>query len=93
VTRRRHNPQRTCIACRTVKDKRELVRIVRAPENQIILDRTGKANGRGVYLCNTPACLKQGLTKERLSHTLKCEVTVESVTALKDALQTEFVNQ
>jgi predicted RNA-binding protein YlxR (DUF448 family) len=94
VTRRKHKPQRMCIACRTVKDKRDLIRVVRTPEQQIILDRTGKANGRGVYLCNTSTCLEKGLKPERLSHTLKCVVTNSSISAIKDALlQTEFTNQ
>ena len=55
-------PMRTCIACKTVKPKRELIRIVKN-ESGIFLDRTGKKNGRGAYICDDPECfakLKKG---------------------------------
>ena len=90
MARRKHQPQRTCVACRTIKDKRELVRIVRTPEQQVLLDFSGKANGRGVYLCRDAACWNKGLIKERLSHALKTVVTTEDVEALRQALQTEL---
>ncbi len=57
-------PMRTCIACRSVKDKRELLRIVNA-ESGILLDRTGKLNGRGAYICDNPECM-QKLKKNKL---------------------------
>lgn len=50
-------PMRTCIGCGAVRPKKELIRIVMTPEGEIIPDRTGRANGRGAYLCNDPACL------------------------------------
>ena len=46
-----NNPQRTCIACKSVKDKKELIRIVRTKEGEIELDPTGRKNGRGAYIC------------------------------------------
>jgi hypothetical protein len=72
------------------KDKRELIRIVRTPEQKIIIDPTGKANGRGVYLCRQPDCWRKGLKKERLSHALKIGVSAEDVVQLQTALQAEF---
>ena len=49
-------PMRTCIACRTVKPKKELIRIVKSEEG-ISLDRTGRKNGRGAYICDDAACI------------------------------------
>ena len=51
-------PMRTCIACRTSKPKRELIRVVKFNE-QITLDKTGKANGRGAYVCDDIECIKK----------------------------------
>ena len=81
-----------CVDCRTVKDKRDLVRIVRTPEKQVIVDFTGKANGRGLYLCSSSTCRDIGLNKERLSHALKVSLSSEDVEALKHTLQTEPQN-
>ena len=51
-------PQRQCVGCRTMKDKKALIRVVRTPEGAIVLDSTGKRSGRGAYVCPDPACLK-----------------------------------
>jgi predicted RNA-binding protein YlxR (DUF448 family) len=90
IARRKHQPQRTCLVCRSIKDKRELIRIVRTPEQQVIIDPTGKANGRGVYLCRQGDCWRKGLKKERLSHALKVEVAAADVVQLQTTLQAEL---
>jgi predicted RNA-binding protein YlxR (DUF448 family) len=75
--RRKHVPQRTCIACREVKPKRELIRIVRTPDGTVIVDETGKASGRGAYLCRARACWERAIGQSRqkgsspLAHALK----------------------
>jgi len=51
-----HVPMRTCAACRQVRAKRSLTRIVRAPDGGVAIDPTGKAAGRGTYICDDPAC-------------------------------------
>lgn len=51
-------PQRTCIGCRTVRPKRELIRIVRTPESEVVVDLTGKKSGRGAYACPNIECLE-----------------------------------
>ena len=85
--RKKHKPQRTCVACREIKDKRELIRVVRTPTGQIMLDPTGKANGRGAYLCRTGDCLAKGLQKGHLARALKVTLSMEEV----QALQAEFL--
>lgn len=52
-------PERMCVACRTMKPKSELIRVVRTPEGEIKLDPVGKMNGRGAYLCRSEECLKK----------------------------------
>jgi hypothetical protein len=54
-------PQRTCIACRAVRPKRSLARIVCAPQGGVSLDETGKANGRGAYVCRSRPCWERAL--------------------------------
>lgn len=54
--RQKHVPQRICIACRQVNPKRGLVRVVRSDPGRVSIDLTGKANGRGAYVCHQPAC-------------------------------------
>ena len=52
-------PQRQCVGCRTKRDKKDLLRIVKTPEGEIVLDATGKRSGRGVYVCPDPECLRK----------------------------------
>ncbi len=67
-------PLRMCLACRQMKEKRLLIRIVRDKEGKIFVDRTFKAAGRGAYVCNSPECLGR-LNKQRLlGRAFKCEV-------------------
>ncbi|MCA9972475.1 MAG: YlxR family protein [Anaerolineales bacterium] len=54
--RPKHVPQRTCVACRQKFDKRRLTRVVRTPEGGVVVDKSGKQNGRGAYLCDQPTC-------------------------------------
>ena len=71
----KHAPQRTCLACRKVKPKRELVRLVRVADGSIEIDPDGKQAGRGAYLCALPACWDIGLKGDRLEHALKTKLT------------------
>lgn len=70
-------PQRTCIACRQVAGKRQLVRLVRTPAGAVEVDPTGKKNGRGAYLHADPACWDAALKRKALQHALKTELTEE----------------
>ncbi len=75
----KHIPQRTCIACRTVRAKRELVRIVRTTEDHIQADPTGKKSGRGAYLCRQRECWESALSqRSRLEQALKLETPISN---------------
>ena len=66
----RRTPLRTCVACRTERPKRELMRIVRAPDGMVAFDPTGRAAGRGAYLCADPACWPVALKKSSIERAL-----------------------
>ncbi len=90
MPRQKHRPQRTCIACRKTNDKRQLIRVVRIPGKKVIIDPTGKANGRGAYLCQNIDCWDKGLQTGRIVQALKVTLSSEELTALRANLQTEF---
>ncbi|MFI5253864.1 MAG: RNase P modulator RnpM [Candidatus Limnocylindrales bacterium] len=67
----RRAPARTCVACRTERPKRDLVRIVRTPDGALVLDPSGKLAGRGAYLCAADACRDVALKRHALERALK----------------------
>ena len=67
-------PQRTCLGCREVRNKNELVRIVRTPEGEVIVDARGRANGRGAYICSNAECLRKAVRTKALERALKVEI-------------------
>ena len=58
--------QRTCLGCMEAKEKKELIRIVKQSDGNIFIDKTGKANGRGAYICNNVECLEKAIKSKRL---------------------------
>ena len=71
-------PQRTCVACRQVRPKRDLVRLVRNSSGGVEIDLSGRKSGRGAYLCRTPLCWEAGLNRGRLDHELETKLTAEA---------------
>jgi len=82
--RQRHTPMRTCIICRQVRPKRELIRVVRTPDGHILLDPTGKKSGRGAYLCARRACWEPALRKGKLEHEFEVPLAPEDRAALDE---------
>lgn len=70
-------PMRKCIGCNEIKPKKELVRIVRAPDGDISVDLTGKKSGRGAYICKNTACLESAKKARRLEKAFECTVPSE----------------
>ncbi len=79
-------PERQCIGCGEKKDKRSLIRIIRTPEGVICLDKTGRASGRGAYLCNNKECLKKAAKKKALPRSLKTEIPEQIYDSLAEQL-------
>jgi len=94
--RPRHVPQRTCFVCREKRDKRQLTRLVRTPEGAVLVDPTGKQNGRGAYLCEQSTCWDKVLADGRLlNEALKTNVSAEDLAAIathRPAAQTTKVS-
>lgn len=70
-------PQRKCVGCNEMKDKKALLRIVRSPEGEISLDMTGKKNGRGAYVCPDSECITKAVKEKRLERALEKPISQE----------------
>lgn len=79
-------PQRTCIACREMQDKKSMLRIVRTASGEIRPDRTGKVSGRGAYICDKPECVKKLKKYKLLSKAFSCDVSDEIYDAVEEAI-------
>lgn len=73
----KNQPQRTCMGCNRKKDKKDLIRIVKNKENQISIDRTGKQEGRGAYLCDDIQCLEKMIKSKRLERIFDSKISEE----------------
>ncbi len=80
---RRSVPQRTCVGCRTVFPKREMLRVVRTPEDVVAIDLSGKQAGRGAYLCRKKSCWETALKRHSLDNALK--------TTLDDSIKASLI--
>lgn len=79
-------PLRQCVGCCERKPKGELIRVVRTPEGEIVLDATGKKNGRGCYLCASVKCFNKAKKSGKLASHLECEIPDEVYAALEERL-------
>jgi uncharacterized protein len=71
----KHLPQRTCIACRQIKEKKAMIRLVRAENGVAEVDISGKKPGRGAYLCPNKVCWELVLKKNRLEYALRTKLS------------------
>lgn len=79
-------PMRQCVGCGEMKSKKEMMRILKTPEDEIILDVTGKKNGRGAYLCKSGECLSKARKNKGLERSFKMSIPNE----VYDKLEKEF---
>lgn len=79
-------PQRTCLGCMQSKDKNELLRIVKQNDGKIFVDKTGKANGRGAYICNSVDCLEKAIKLKRLEKKFETKIDDEIYEDLRGAI-------
>ena len=80
-------PQRQCMGCRERKEKRELIRVVRAPDGSVSLDFRGKAPGRGAYICPDMACLKKAIRSKALDRSLEVAIPEEIYARLEQEME------
>lgn len=79
-------PQRTCMGCNEKKDKKELIRIVKNKNNEVSIDKTGKKEGRGAYICDDIKCLEKVIKSKRLERVLEIEITQEIYESLRGVI-------
>ncbi len=86
-------PLRRCVGCGESKPKKELIRVVRTPEADIILDPTGKKSGRGAYVCRDKACLRKAMKSKRLERSLETAIPAEVCESLERELEKSDENR
>ena len=79
-------PQRTCMGCNEKKDKKDLIRIVKNKDNEISIDRTGKKEGRGAYICDDVNCLEKVIKSKRLERVLEIPISKEIYESLRGVM-------
>ncbi|MCR5140916.1 MAG: YlxR family protein [Ruminococcus sp.] len=82
-------PQRLCLGCNEMKDKRDLIRVVRSKEGEIFLDLTGRRSGRGAYICRSIDCLKAARKAKRIERAFSCAISDE----IYDGMERELENE
>ncbi|MBQ8318243.1 MAG: YlxR family protein [Lachnospiraceae bacterium] len=75
-------PLRQCIGCRQMKPKNELVRVIKTPDEQVCLDKTGKMNGRGAYICLNSECYNKAVKSKGIERALKIAIPEEIYQAI-----------
>ena len=82
----KRQPQRTCMGCNQKKDKSELIRIVRDKSNRILIDKAGKLDGRGAYICDNISCLEKIIKSKRLERILRTQISQEIYDSLRGVI-------
>lgn len=79
---------RQCVGCGQMKAKKDMVRVIKTPEDAVLLDATGRKNGRGAYICANPDCLKQARKSKGLERSLKMAIPQEVYDSLEKEMNT-----
>ena len=87
--KQRKIPERQCLGCNEHRPKKELLRVVRTPEGEILLDFTGKKSGRGAYICRDVECLKKARRSGRIGRSLDVTVPEEVYDRMEKELSEE----
>ena len=82
----KRQPQRTCMGCNEKKDKKDLIRIVKNKQNEINIDKTGKSEGRGAYICNNIECLEKTIKTKRIEKVFEQKIPEEIYEKLRGVM-------
>ena len=83
---KKKTPMRKCVGCNEMKEKSFLLRVVKTPEGVFLIDKSGRANGRGAYLCQDVACLRLAMKNKGLECSLKCKMPEDIVEQLEQEM-------
>ena len=79
-------PQRTCVGCMQKKDKKDLIRIVKNKQNEISIDKTGKKEGRGIYICDDISCLEKAIKTKKIEKSFETKISEEIYNDLRGVI-------
>ena len=80
-------PLRQCLGCGEMKSKKEMLRVIRTPEEELVIDTTGRKNGRAAYLCRQSACFEKACKNKGLERSLKMNIPAEIYESLKKEIE------
>ena len=80
-------PMRKCIGCQEMKSKKEMIRILHTPEDELVIDTTGRKNGRGAYLCFSKECFEKAVKSKGLERSLKMNISADVYDSLKKEIE------
>ena len=80
-------PMRQCIGCQEMKSKKEMIRVIKTPEDEICIDATGRKNGRGSYICPKSECLQKAIKNRGLERSLKMQIPKEVYGQLEEEMK------
>lgn len=78
--------ERMCTGCGQMKERSELIRIIKTNEDEIFIDMTGKSNGRGAYICKDAECLKKAISRKGLERAFKCKIPEDTFRMLDEEI-------
>ena len=79
-------PMRMCVGCRQMKEKKEMIRVLRTQDGEFCIDTTGKKNGRGAYICKNPQCLQAAVKNHGLERSFKTSIPKETAVLLENEM-------
>lgn len=80
-------PMRQCVGCAEMKAKKDLIRVIKTPEDTVVLDTTGRKNGRGAYICPNPECFRKARKSKGLERSLKTAIPAEVYETLEKEME------
>lgn len=84
ILKKKKIPMRMCTGCMEMKPKKELIRIVKTPEGDVVVDLTGKQSGRGAYVCRNKECLEKSFKTKKLNRSLDTAISDEIYNKLRE---------
>ncbi len=78
---------RRCVGCGEMKDRKELIRVVKTPDGEVLIDDTQKMNGRGAYVCRSLTCLETAIKRRGLERTLKCGIDKDACRVIREKIE------
>ncbi len=80
-------PMRMCVGCQQMRDKNNMIRVIRTQDGEFCIDRTGKKNGRGAYICKSPDCLELAVKNHGLDRSFKTKIPKDTVEMLEEEMR------